>query len=1207
SHLQRCFRAENSALALASEHQREAYERCLDEVANHVVQALLNQKDLREECINLKKRVFDLERQNRTLTELFTIPFGPLYLSFSLSLPPSLTLPLSHSLSPSIPLSLSLYLSFSLSLPPSLSLYLSLPPSLPPSLTLSLSPSISPSVSPSLPPYLSLCLLSLFFFPHFSTSSVASMSPFLQKKAHILEVLRKLEETDPLKFHPSTCYYYHGQALLAGEMTTIVTPSPRQLHCRHSSSDTDIHEYANEEGDSRASLRYGGCPSCRVLLQRNSLDSLLKCNPGLSITSHSGREDDTYSQMFSEEHRASAQNTDAQAKLLCVVKTSSPDIHSTSSQCRVNVTHLSQQVTKATVSHLSSVGVSCSEPNVKLGEQNFDLKERDSEEISTKLKGVKDVNKGRRESEGVQASGENAGCVAISPEYQNLVQVCSRVFSSNQTSVPRKVVESYGPVSLSETAASAFTQQQAAQSSTWSPSLCGESKPSPVSSPSKLLKMPLIAENTPTSNAFHLSPQLTRSSKIPCRNNYEVYHSPESGYSSHSAPKTSKVSANQSSSQPLEAGTVAHYENIIDPSHSKTPKITSEEVDSKEKQKISLRDERVLSPLSDKSSDSSETTDESPSDHGTSIPSQTVAKRSDKQLSLLKRTISSKPQTDSSYHPFKERLAALGKLKSTEDLQQNARKKEAESARGKTPASTGNSARSKTAERQSERIAIEHQHSKYTDSLDGKPYPKNTFGNYVKGPGSMNINTSTEKHYVAKPDSQKMKIGMSTTTPHETPVVMRSYGKCPNPLIHHSKTVPSPQSSPIRVQSKSPSKANNVPPLPCPRSGAGSSNSPAFEQKRFSSAAPVLQSAIEQKVMRGIEENMMKQQGQDRGQTAETKHKTSNGIASWFGLKKSKLPALNRKSEMSKLKLNMSSSSSSGAKDASGSKGGPRKVVESLNISKLMEKAEDLRKALEEERVYVNGVGIALDCPGRGHSCEVVMDQAQGQLSLMYRGVTADNFMQQLLNRHGEPNYSYAVSSFCTSPGSGSSMRTLDSGIGTFPLPDYGSGGTGKGLPKPQEEEGSFTSQGKHGAVMKAPRKAHTLERELSSLEEVKACVLYSSPLEAKGANVHLSGTIHEGSNHPLTIPSFPSQTHHPRKIQSSPHNPYSPHNLIIPSQTHHLTNPSFPHNAIIPSQTHHHFTIPSFPSQSNHPLTISSSTHNPIVTSQFYHPLTIP
>ncbi|KAK7909613.1 hypothetical protein WMY93_014297 [Mugilogobius chulae] len=63
--------AENSALMLANESQREAYERCLDEVANHVVQALLNQKDLREECIKLKMLVCDLERQNRALCELF--------------------------------------------------------------------------------------------------------------------------------------------------------------------------------------------------------------------------------------------------------------------------------------------------------------------------------------------------------------------------------------------------------------------------------------------------------------------------------------------------------------------------------------------------------------------------------------------------------------------------------------------------------------------------------------------------------------------------------------------------------------------------------------------------------------------------------------------------------------------------------------------------------------------------------------------------------------------------------------------------------------------------------------------------------------------------------------------------------------------------------------------------------------------------------
>ncbi|RMC18785.1 hypothetical protein DUI87_04681 [Hirundo rustica rustica] len=64
-------KAENSALALENENQREQYERCLDEVANQVVQALLTQKGLREECIKLKMRVFDLEQQNRTLSVLF--------------------------------------------------------------------------------------------------------------------------------------------------------------------------------------------------------------------------------------------------------------------------------------------------------------------------------------------------------------------------------------------------------------------------------------------------------------------------------------------------------------------------------------------------------------------------------------------------------------------------------------------------------------------------------------------------------------------------------------------------------------------------------------------------------------------------------------------------------------------------------------------------------------------------------------------------------------------------------------------------------------------------------------------------------------------------------------------------------------------------------------------------------------------------------
>ncbi|XP_041119705.1 nck-associated protein 5-like isoform X2 [Polyodon spathula] len=67
----RTLEAENLALTTENETQREQYERCLDEVANQIVQALLTQKDLREECVKLRTRVIDLEQQNRTLSVLF--------------------------------------------------------------------------------------------------------------------------------------------------------------------------------------------------------------------------------------------------------------------------------------------------------------------------------------------------------------------------------------------------------------------------------------------------------------------------------------------------------------------------------------------------------------------------------------------------------------------------------------------------------------------------------------------------------------------------------------------------------------------------------------------------------------------------------------------------------------------------------------------------------------------------------------------------------------------------------------------------------------------------------------------------------------------------------------------------------------------------------------------------------------------------------
>ncbi|XP_075886673.1 nck-associated protein 5-like isoform X3 [Nelusetta ayraudi] len=67
----RALEAENSALSMENDNQRKQYERCLDEVANQVVQALLTQKNLKEECVKLRTRVFDLEQQNRILSVLF--------------------------------------------------------------------------------------------------------------------------------------------------------------------------------------------------------------------------------------------------------------------------------------------------------------------------------------------------------------------------------------------------------------------------------------------------------------------------------------------------------------------------------------------------------------------------------------------------------------------------------------------------------------------------------------------------------------------------------------------------------------------------------------------------------------------------------------------------------------------------------------------------------------------------------------------------------------------------------------------------------------------------------------------------------------------------------------------------------------------------------------------------------------------------------
>ncbi|KAL0978250.1 hypothetical protein UPYG_G00167980 [Umbra pygmaea] len=1377
--------AENSALALANESQREAYERCLDEVANHVVQALLNQKDLREECIKLKMRVFDLERQNRTLTELFA-----------------------QKLHPQAPSLQQLQL---LSVPEHMAEPLTAPPD---SL---LGPQSQGDIKSNVDHIQNRTAGSA----RAPANSMEALSPFFKKKAHILEVLRKLEESDPLRFHPSSsCMSPHhdlGQALVSmerdqvslmasGGLLTPQHPAGRLLpRCRHSSSDSDIQDYANGEGalqEDHSQLLHQqnkSCQSCRMLSQKSSLDSLLKCAQGHGAA-HPSRVECLNSQAWGEDQGLSAQGAGhcqgaAVPRLLSAESTSQCYMHNTalnpvenppecpssaepflSSLIQVNLNGLLGEEPRQLQRHKDRhpSGKPLPPPRAEVRHSHIeDVK------ITEAVTATSQSQNGDSPAECCYLEEEAADAHSVTPrlllapshappvatemdplchkDQEMHKQNCNGLyFSTNETSVSKKLaVESYSPTPMLDRTSLAQALPPSGHSkpalSPPSPSAgLGEAKPSPISSPSrilKFLKIPSGINQPQPGNPLRLSPQLTRSSKIPCRNNnsYELYASPittrkaspvemekqspsfdpdpypathsaptsppkpeesvgtpstakDISFSSHSAPKPSRsTKAHPSSHAQRDSKKVPHYENVC---HSDgTPQFleglrTSQYLLQHEPQRPvekQQQDEILPSPPSSPPPDSprgtaeqdfsdqdtdQDTDSESPVWHKphqhfslplassamgkapSSRPSYSSMRDMQREQSAAmepseraqptqpaprrgnpspgsstpKRQV--KLQSESSHHPFKERLAALGKLKSTEDLAVSAVSIDKRDAQSRVAKPTNNVEKSKTAERQGEKTGGEqHKNQKYTDSLDGKPYPKTSFGVHPRVPAPIqesgaksSANSSLipkgeqeailpTRIYIAKAEGPKIKMGTSSSN-SETPPVVRVYGKCPITQSHQTKTASSPQNSPSKVPSKSPSKVGQAssyprgvrpiyedrtsaqrqqtrpedkskitpgkktfvhaeslplplppPPLP-PRSSTESS---AREDKKpYSSGPSVPHSAIEQKVMRGIEENMLKEQ--DRGTVTEPKHKASNGIASWFGLRKSKLPALSRKPEVSKLKINISSSSSSsfgvGSRDPK--TGGPRKVVESLNISKLMEKAEDLRKALEEERAYVNGVGM--EPSGMGHSCEMVMDQAQGQLSLMYRGVTTDNFMQQLLN---SPSTSYSgnrvdESGAIPSPfgmvhrrlsfdskrsqpifaqqrngishtksreeleqssllmskdevtsdeslaesvssqhftGSGASMRTLDSGIGTFPMPDYASSAVGKSFPK-SREQGFSGSQGKHRAIMKVPRKARTLERELSSLDEVNPSLQYGSGLEGKGPNT--SSTIHE-------------------------------------------------------------------------------------------------
>lgn len=1172
--------AENSALVLANESQREAYERCLDEVANHVVQALLNQKDLREECIKLKMLVFDLERQNRALCELFQqklpnhptshyqVQAGPL---------PDYNAQLHNDLSKQVE-------SAQIEAQAKGNGYR------------------TQHASPG---------------PRGPATSMEALSPFFKKKAHILEVLRKMEETDPLKFHPSATslsFCDYNQVLMSTE-AVLATADPlqcksHQSHCHCSCSDTDVQQHVNGDGGVKCDGGNSCCLHCKRSPGSPSKPCSHICSPsraGLAPLSVPA----VLTAAASECH---SKTRAGESVTLCV-----NEAHPAAMETGPEVEHNSADSEELDGSHLSGsvketapiCDTSHDVPNGSLNDPSA-IPEMDVSDPSSS----------------VRASA------SVSPSPSCLSDVKAAAINSPSKLLKFLKIPSIGEKSQPSTSAVRL-----------SPQLTRNSRIPCRTNNYEVYHSPVPTRRaTTTERCRQPPPPPSRSESYPATHSAptsppqpEDVCSPQDkdmSYSSLSTPKTSSGAklGTSSAASPKLPPRIPHYENVCDISRprdqeptqglAKRTTLPSQTKTNGERKLVKSLPESVLNPppqQKQSSSSSSESTSDEEEDSDSpvwvnqhSLPSKAQGRTNYSQTrekqdldmrgirmassevsqppapvrriessSIPKRPAAgtSRSQADSSHHAFKDRLAALGKLRSSEDLQMGAMNE-------------GVHGDKRTKERSMELHKDEQRHSKNTDSLDGKA-KGSTVG--LKYPGSSQLYEQAMKSSgpedrrtggppvvkqelcVTKVDVSKSKISLPSPNT-DTPQVLRNNMKCPGSLNLPYKPGfgPPSSSSPNKVPPKSPSKPCQGPsvhrggkPSDTPRysskseertkiSGRGKKNPmygdslppppprpPASDGERTTQPTPSPQSAIEQKVMKGIEENMLKLQEQDRGgQGGEVKQKASNGIASWFGLKKSKLPALSRKTETTKAKedkkewkINIPSVGRDSVKMATRCKEG----VEGLNISTLMEKAEGLRRALEEERAYV-------ERSGRGHSCEVVMDQAQGQLAVMYRGARSDSFMQQLLNRvdgkdvisvpqrrlsfdcktskpvftqqgdiishtsshenmeKGSDRISKITSDENLADpvhsqhfaGSGASTYTLDSGIGTFPLPDCSSGATGRGLSKTRP---GADSPGRAG------RRARTLDRELTSQEECSVShkqliptIQYSSALEGRSS-----------------------------------------------------------------------------------------------------------
>ncbi|KFQ23910.1 Nck-associated protein 5, partial [Merops nubicus] len=335
-------------------------------------------------------------------------------------------------------------------------------------------------------------------------------------------------------------------------------------------------------------------------------------------------------------------------------------------------------------------------------------------------------------------------------------------------------------------------------------------------------------------------------------------------------------------------------------------------------------------------------------------------------------------------------------------------------------------------------------------------------------------------------------------------------------------------------------------------------------------SAPALQPTIEEKVMLCIQENVQKGQGQTKSPTVETKQRTGPSIASWFGFRKSKLPALSsRKTDVPKTKVEKKDVKVSGfgIKQAKLDRRKEKKPEQHCEIE------NEINQKTDNSDILADVMESKMMKPSQDMPSETEFEQVKGSTTATYS--PKDSFMKELLSRvdkkaaqqteSGSNNVSYRSVSKGSSQGSSlhsnsissqgnhkknsntkadmeiqnqtlaklvtenlqeeeedtmtrttcqsrviescCQMRTLDSGIGTFPLPDSGNRSTGRHVSKQDSTLEKEVLAPTEQVLLSSPSvKAKTLEREVPSIaksqESVESIISHSTSdpaMTAKG------------------------------------------------------------------------------------------------------------